>query len=132
MTHNRRSRRSNVLLTATVEVGGRAIPVKLRNLSEEGALIEGDELPIEGSETLFARKELNVPSRVAWVQGRYAGIAFASKLEAHEVLRHIPQPVRSHPIEYRRPGLACRELTPHERKMIERWMTAPSQNKVGE
>ena len=42
MMQNRRSRRSPVLLAATVDVGGKPVAVKLRNLSEEGALIEGE------------------------------------------------------------------------------------------
>lgn len=133
MTQNRRSRRSNVLLAATLEAGGAVVPVKLRNLSEEGALVEGDHLPVEGSSVLFERKELRVPSRVAWVQGRYAGIAFSAKLPAQDVLRHIPPPRTPRTNDYRRPGLACRELSATERQMVERWMTAPSpQNKVGE
>ena len=133
MTQNRRSRRSNVLLTATLEVGGASVQVRLRNLSEEGALVEGDQLPVEGSSVLFERKELRVPSRVAWVQGHYAGIAFSTRLPAQDVLRHIPPPKTPRATDYRRPGLACRELSANERKMIERWMTAPSpQNKVGE
>ena len=47
MIKNRRSRRSPVLLAASIEVGGTSLKVKLRNLSEEGALIEGERLPEE-------------------------------------------------------------------------------------
>ena len=38
LAQNRRSRRSPVLLTATIDVGGMPLAGKLRNLSEEGAL----------------------------------------------------------------------------------------------
>ena len=62
---NRRTRRSQVLMTATLELSGAAVQVKLRNLSEEGALIEGKGLPVEGSEVLFKRLELSVPGRIA-------------------------------------------------------------------
>ena len=48
-TQNRRSRRSQLLMTATLEISGRAVKVKLRNLSADGARIEGDHLPIEGA-----------------------------------------------------------------------------------
>ena len=92
MTQNRRSRRSPVSLAATIEVDGVPQPVKLRNLSEEGALIEGERLPPEGSTTFFERNELRLKSRVVWVQGRYAGVAFARPLRQEEVLRHVPQP----------------------------------------
>ena len=62
----RRSRRANVLFAASIEVQGASTPVKLRNLSTEGALIEGDSLPVEGSEVIFRRNELSVGGCVAW------------------------------------------------------------------
>ena len=42
---NRRARRSHVLMAASIETNNVQVPVKLRNLSPEGALIEGDGLP---------------------------------------------------------------------------------------
>lgn len=123
ITHNRSSRRSPVLLAASVEVGGATQAVKLRNLSKDGALIEGDALPVEGSSTLFCRNDLSVRARVAWVQGRFAGLAFERSLEKEEVLRNVPKPKARIQPEFRRPGLACRPLSEDERRMIERWMT---------
>ena len=132
ITQNRRSRRSPVLLAAAVEVGGVPQPVKLRNLSAEGALIEGDHLPLEGATTFFHRNELRVKSRVAWVQGRYAGVAFARPLQQEEVLRNVPSPRPRIQPEFRRPGLACRPLTAEERLMVERWMAASVVGSLGE
>ena len=129
---NRRSRRSPVLLSASVEVAGAPVAVRLRNLSSEGALIEGDHLPIEGSETFFERNELRIKSRVAWVQGRYAGVAFGRPLDKEDVLRHVPKPRPKMQLEFRRPGLACRPLTAEERRLIERWMTASPVGSVSE
>jgi hypothetical protein len=129
---NRRSRRSPVYLAAAVEIAGAPQPVKLRNLSEEGALIEGERLPLEGSTTFFERNDLRLKSRVIWVQGRYAGIAFARPLKQEEVLRNVPQPRALVQGDFRRPGLACRPLTAHERKMIEKWMVASPQGALGE
>jgi hypothetical protein len=128
ITQNRRSRRSPVLLSATVYFAGIPVVVKLRNLSEEGALIEGERLPPEGSETLFERKEMRLKSRVVWVEGKYAGIAFDVPLKREEVLRHIPQPkAKTHSdFDFRRPGFACRPLSDYERQNLERWLaTAP-------
>jgi len=132
MIKNRRSRRSPVLLAATVEVGGKAVSVKLRNLSEEGALIEGEELPAEGASTFFERNELRLTSRVVWVHGRYAGIAFDELLKSEQVLRNVPQPKPRAERDFRRPGLACRPLTDYERRMLERWMTAAPMGSLGE
>jgi hypothetical protein len=113
-----------VLLAASIEVAGSAEPVKLRNLSEEGALIEGAKLPPEGETTFFSRNELRVKSRVAWVAGRFAGVAFARPLQKEEVLRNVPKPRPRIQPEFRRPGLVCRPLTAEERQMVERWVTA--------
>src|SRR5690348_11193724 len=125
---NRRSRRSPVLLTATIEVGGAPLAVKLRNLSQDGALIEGAPLPPEGSETVFERNEMRLIGRIVWVEGKYAGIAFDRPLNREEVLRHIPAPSpkpQSY-ADFRRPGFTCRPLSDYERRNLERWLaTAP-------
>ena len=130
---NRRSRRAPVLLAANIEVRGVPTAVKLRNLSAQGALIEGGLLPAEGAVTLFNRNDLHVPCEVMWVEGRYAGIRFARELERDEVLRYIPKPRErfSRP-EFKRPGFACKPLTPAERKMVEAWITALPRNTLGD
>lgn len=129
---NRRSRRSQVYLTATLEGIGTTVPVKLRNLSAEGALVEGKELPIEGSQVTFHRNELDVKGRVVWTAGNHAGIAFDTQLKAEEVLRHVPQPRPKMLPAFRRPGLACRELKPEERRLIESWYQTAAVNRPGE
>lgn len=120
-----RPRRSNVLLAATIEASGAAIPVKLRNLSELGALIQAERLPIEGTEVRFRRNDLNVAGRIAWVDGIHAGVAFASPLQQQDVLRNIPQPKARVQPDYRRPALNQRGLTPQEQRMLESWVGAP-------
>lgn len=132
MHQNRRSRRSNVLLAASIEASGASLAVKLRNLSTEGALIEGDDLPVEGSEVLFRRNELSVASRVAWVHGKQAGVAFKRPIAQEDVLRNIPKPkLRAH-VEYKRPGLAVRQLTPEEQRLVESWVWRPRHDSPGE
>ncbi|HWJ38401.1 MAG TPA: PilZ domain-containing protein [Sphingomicrobium sp.] len=122
ITQNRRSRRSPVLLTATIYVAAIPVTVKLRNLSEQGALIESDRLPPEGTETFFERKDMRLKSRIVWVQGKYAGVAFDTPLKREEVLRQIPAPKQKAQQDFRRPGLACRPLSAHERNMVESWL----------
>jgi len=120
-SQNRRSTRSPVLLSAKVEVGGTEVPVILRNLSAEGALVEGAQLPPEGSATIFRRNELRVDGQIVWVEGRYAGIAFTRELERAELLREVPRPRQKFDQQFRRPGLACRPLSDADRKMVELW-----------
>ena len=131
-TQNRRSRRSNMLLTAAIEVGGRPQSVKLRNMSAEGALLEGDALPIEGTEVQFVRNDLSVPGRVICAQGKHAGILFHDKLRPEVVLRHIPPPRPRMQPEYRRPGLTCRDMSPDQRRLLERWFATAPMARPGE
>jgi PilZ domain len=131
-SQNRRSRRSPVFLTATLEVAGVAQQVKLRNLSEEGALVQGERLPLEGTTTFFERNELRIKSRVVWVHGNFAGVAFARPLKSEDVLRHVPQPRAKLNADFRRPGLACRPLSDQERQMVEKWMVASPLGALGD
>ena len=113
-------------MTATLELSGTAVQVKLRNLSEEGALIEGKGLPVEGSEVLFKRLELSVPGRIAWVTAGRAGVTFNEKLEPEQMLHHIPMPKPRVKPDFRRPGLGARRLSPGERQMVEDWVRQPT------
>jgi len=106
--------------------------VKLRNLSEEGALIEGERLPLEGTTTFFQRKDLRLKSRVVWVHGRFAGVAFARPLKAEEVLRAVPKPRQQIQADFRRPGLACRPLSPEEKQMVEKWIVSSPLGTIGD
>ena len=132
MTQNRRSRRSNVLLAATIEAFGNVIPVKLRNLSTEGALIEGKNLPLDGAKVVFQRNELSVESHIAWVSGDQAGVAFTRAIPSEDVLRNIPAPRHRTQIKYGRPGLAHRELTAEERRLAQSWAWSPAYSPPGE
>lgn len=130
-TQNRRSRRSQLLMTASLEVSGRALIVKLRNLSADGAQVEGDDIPVEGTELLFRRGELAVAGSIIWTKDKQAGIAFATKLDPDTVLNHIPAPRARMTSEFRRPGLGSRALTEQERKLAETWLALPPAPSVG-
>lgn len=132
MTQNRRSRRSNVLLTAQVEVAGEMLPVKLRNLSAEGALVEAPLLPAVDSQIMFHRNDLSVRGTVAWVSGNHAGISFNRQLDPEQVLRHVPPPRPKQKTDFRRPGFNVKDLSPEQRKQFERWMWSPGPAKPGE
>lgn len=114
-TQNRRSRRSNVLMAASIETASGTVPVTLRNLSAEGALVEGQGVPIEGYSIVFRKKDLVISGRIAWVNENRAGIAFDAKLEPETVLRHVPAPRNRVKQEFKRPGFS-HSLTDQERR----------------
>jgi hypothetical protein len=135
VTHNRRSRRSPVLLAASIELGGAMHDVKLRNLSSDGALVEGAENVPEYANIVFCRKDLRVAARVAWVQGKYAGIAFDKALEPAEVLRHVPRREAKPslpPQLFPRPAVSRHQLSPVERRWIQDWMLTSGVDRPGE
>ena len=123
VTPNRRSGRSPVLLSAKIDVLGAESAVLLRNLSSEGALIEGSELPPEGASTTFRRNDLTIRGTIVWVEGRFAGLAFDRQLDREELLRHVPKPRQRMEQQFRRPGLACKPLSEADRKMVQMWAT---------
>lgn len=104
-SQNRKTRRSNVLMSASLELSGISLAVKLRNLSADGALVEGDKLPVEGASILFRKGDLSAAGHVAWANGRQAGIAFVQKLNPDQLLRHVPTPRPRVTPSFRRPGL---------------------------
>jgi len=118
-SQNRKTRRSNVLMSASLELSGTSLPVKLRNLSADGALVEGDKLPIEGASLLFRKGDLSMPGTVAWVKGRQAGVSFAQKLHPDQLLRHVPAPRPRVTPSFRRPGLKI--LNDHEQGFGDAW-----------
>ena len=120
-TQNRKSRRSNVLMAASLELSGTSLPVKLRNLSAEGALVEADALPVEGAAIVFRKGDLAVPGKVAWAKTRHAGISFARKLAPEQVLRHVPVPRARVKPDFRRPGLKA-GIREEERRYGEQWL----------
>ena len=120
-TQNRKARRSNVLMSASLELSGTSLPVKLRNLSADGALVEGDKLPVEGASLMFRKGDLSMPGRVAWSKTRHAGISFAQPLLPEQLMRHVPPPRARVAPDFRRPGLRSRQ-SEEERRFGEAWL----------
>ncbi len=131
-SQNRKTRRSNVLMTASLELSGMSLPVKLRNLSADGALVEGDSLPVEGASILFRKGDLSVKGRVAWAKTRHAGISFDRRLPQEQVLRHVPTPRPRVKPDFRRPGLKSISLTEEERRFGEQWLWGNPLGRLGE
>jgi hypothetical protein len=76
--------RTNLLLAATAEVGGRSLPVRIRNLSETGAMVEGAGLPEAGMPLVLMRGDLQVAATVAWAAGSRRGVRFGGPTPVNE------------------------------------------------
>ena len=118
-SQNRRSRRSNVLMAASLDTANGSTKVMLRNLSAEGALVEGDRIPEPGEPLVFRKNDLAVSGRIAWTSGRRAGVAFDTRLEPETVLRHIPAPKHRIEPSFKRPGFSSPALSVEERRWCE-------------
>jgi hypothetical protein len=119
-------------MSATVEFDGASAKAKLRNLSKEGALVEGDGLPAIGQMVKFHKGDLHLSGIVAWRAGNRAGIAFDQPLDPDSVLRHVAVPRPKTATEHRRPRLRGQELTPGERKIGEDWIFGSPLPQVGD
>ena len=71
-----RTSRTNLLLSATIEANGLSAPVRIRNLSEHGALIEGAALPPVGSSLILRRLQLEMRATVIWSDKGRCGVRF--------------------------------------------------------
>jgi hypothetical protein len=134
-SQNRRNKRSLVLIAAKVRMDSGTVEVRLRNLSRNGALLEADVPPAEGTEVVFERGETIAPARVAWISGSRFGIQFHHPIEESEVLIHIGKPQQGGELDsktFRRSGFRQRSLTPVERYMGEAWFTSLNNAPLGE
>ncbi len=79
-----RQPRKNLLLAASIEAGALSAPVRIRNLSETGALIDGAALPDVGTELTLRRMEIEIGATVVWRMGGRCGIRFAGNVSVDD------------------------------------------------
>jgi hypothetical protein len=118
----RSARRARVLLAAKLRTGsGYDIDVRLRDLSQKGALVEGKSLPPQGSEAVFSRGSITVPARVAWTGEGRAGLEFAYPIDESEVLVQLKRTNSdSNQPRFRRPRLG-EDMSAQEKKLAQLW-----------
>jgi len=76
--------RKNVMLAATIAAGPISAPVRIRNLSEAGAMIDGAALPDVGSTLTLNRLELSVAGTVIWNRSGRCGLRLASAVAVED------------------------------------------------
>lgn len=88
-----REPRKNLMLSAAIEAGPVSAPVRIRNMSAHGAMVDGPALPEEGSELLLKRLAVSVLARVVWSHSGRCGLRFSAKVCVEEWITGVRQVV---------------------------------------
>ena len=83
--------RSNVFLNASMVAGGKLTPVRVRNISAMGALLDGSGLPPEGSSMQLRRGSLFANGEVAWQTNGQCGVRFEAPVDVPAWVRRVGQ-----------------------------------------
>jgi hypothetical protein len=78
--------RSNMFIAAVLKGASFSLPVRIRNMSCTGALVEGAAVPSAGSTIQLVRGALAVPGAVVWSNEGRCGLRFASLVAVREWL----------------------------------------------
>jgi len=73
---DQRAPRTNLLLAATIEADKLQAAVRIRNLSESGALLEGGAFPDVGAKLTLRRMDLEIGATVVWRTAARCGVKF--------------------------------------------------------
>ena len=76
--NQREAQRASLLLAGSIEAGRLNAPVRIRNLSETGAALEGELLPAAGTAIILRRLDLAVSGVVIWTSDERCGVHFDS------------------------------------------------------
>ena len=86
----RRQTRTHLFVAASLLCERTTFPVRLRNMSNTGALIECTvEGPSAGQRVLLRRGTLEVAGTVAWSEGKRAGLAFDTIVEVGQWMARV-------------------------------------------
>ncbi|MBO6527445.1 MULTISPECIES: PilZ domain-containing protein [unclassified Erythrobacter] len=78
--------RTNMFVMAALVTSGARETVKVRNMSSNGALVEGPVLPLAGTPCLLHRGDLSLEAHVVWVKPGKAGIRFRNTADVGQWL----------------------------------------------
>ena len=83
-TDLRTSRRANVFLAGVLRIGGSSWPVRIRNLSATGALVDGKDLPEEGHNVRLHRGPHSADATIVWRKAGACGLRFETNVPVQE------------------------------------------------
>lgn len=85
-TDTRRGPRTSLFVMAVMYAGNASAPVKLRDVSAGGALVEGALIPTPGTKISLRRGSLVVTGEVAWQKDGRAGLSFDTRVSVGDWL----------------------------------------------
>jgi hypothetical protein len=93
-----RAPRKNLLLTATIRSAGVTAPVRIRNLSVKGAMVDAKALPEPGASVVLQRLEIEMRGVVVWRTEGRCGIQFEGAASVDEWVagRRAPAAIFGH------------------------------------
>ena len=80
----REIQRKALFVAATIVVGDQVDPVRVRNMSAGGALLEGAVLPVPGTTFEVVRAHLSVGAKAMWTRGNQCGVSFCENVDVAE------------------------------------------------
>lgn len=79
--NSRNEQRTNLFVLAALSSASASGQVRIRNMSPDGALIEGPTLPAVGERCCLSRGASSVKGRIVWRHGTKAGVRFYARVE---------------------------------------------------
>ena len=121
----RDSPRLRVLINARIITTTHEQPVKLRDISAGGTLVESEHAFAAGKDVILRRGSSEVFARIVWANGNRCGLQFEEPMTEAELLGFIHQPPKGpapmpQPLP-QRPSLAAEPLTPEQWEIIQAW-----------
>lgn len=100
-------------------------PVKLRDISAGGTLVESEQPFAAGKDAILRRGSTEVFARIVWANGNRCGLQFEDPMTEAELLAFIHQPLKAaapmpQPLP-QRPSLDPEPLTPEQWEIIQAW-----------
>jgi len=91
-SQQRTDERNHMFVVAVLYADGGSVPIRIRNMSRSGALIECAAIPAEGSPVRLSRGSLCVRGSVAWQTEDRAGIRFDGPVAVSDWLPRAGKP----------------------------------------
>jgi hypothetical protein len=121
-----RRERMRVLLAARLSTTFEDRPVRIRDLSSEGAMVEGDAVPSVGTDVILQRGPIEAFATVVWSEGRQCGLEFETTLGEDDFLTLLNPPAATGPaieVPTGRPSVGSVPLTADDWAAARAWAT---------